>query len=124
MSIYRAILAAFFSSIILSMTVNLFLTGEGDVSTPMFLFAFPVYLFLGIPLSIFIARARHRQKWWQSFSYYTLISLGLSGVVMVTSSLERGEELMVTAFIIGCAWMYFLVYTILSHVRNLGLKGS
>ena len=123
MKIYTGMIAAFFSSIIVSITVNVLSPGDGDVSALIFLYIFPVYLFVGIPLSIIVDRVWPTRKWWQTFPYYTLIGLGLSGVVVFTSSLERGEELVVSAFIIGCAWLYFIVLTVLSYVRKMGVKG-
>ncbi|WP_406945853.1 hypothetical protein ACJA3J_07095 [Halobacillus sp. SY10] len=123
MKIYTGMIAAFFSSIIVSITVNVLSPGDGDVSALIFLYIFPVYLFVGILLSIIIDRVWPTRKWWQTFPYYTLIGLGLSGGVVFTSSLGRGEELVVSAFIIGCAWLYFIVLTVLSYVRKMGVKG-
>lgn len=118
LKIYMGVLAAFFSSILVSISVNVISPGEGDVSAAIFLYTFPFYLFFGIPFSILIDRVFSPRKWWLSLLYYTLIGLGLWGTSLFTFSLEKEERLTVFVFIMECAWMYFIVLTILGYGRK------
>ncbi|WP_394218664.1 hypothetical protein [Halobacillus trueperi] len=121
-NIYTGILAAFFSSILVSFSLNLLSPGNPDVSSLIFVYTLPVYLILGIPLSILIHRVLPVQKWWHTLFYYTLIGSGLCGFVLFTSSLQKEEELVVSAYIIGCTWVYSIILMIISNVRKMGVK--
>ncbi|MEC3885622.1 hypothetical protein VKA52_18020 [Halobacillus sp. HZG1] len=121
-NIYMGVLAAFISSTIVAIALNVLSAGDLNVSTLIFLYTLLVYFLLGIPLSIFIEHVRCKRRWWQSFSYYMFIGLVLSGIVLLTSSLEMREGLWVSAFIVGCVFVYVIVHHILSNVRKMGRK--
>lgn len=119
------ILTAIISSIVLAIAINVFFTPEGvDLSLGVFIYSLPVFLIIGIPVSILIKQLTKKidkicYKFLTETLLFTMAGLGVGGVFVWSASLGTGDYQPILLLMTASSLLYYLILTLTMYAKRL-----
>ncbi|SFJ67863.1 hypothetical protein SAMN04487936_103299 [Halobacillus dabanensis] len=125
MKLFANILTAIISPIVLAIAINVFITPEGvDLSLVVFIYSLPVFLIIGIPVSILIKQmTKKMDRVWKRFLteilLFTIAGLGVGGVFVWSASLDTGDYQPILLLMTGSSLLYYFILTVTMYAKRL-----
>jgi hypothetical protein len=108
---------AIISSIVLAIAINVFITPEGvDLSLVVFIYSLPVFLIIGVPVSILIKRmTKKMERIWRRFLteilLFTIAGLGIGGGFVWSASLDTEVYQPIILLTTASSLLYYFILT-------------